>query len=80
LSSAYIAECLGHFEFKTLLLLSSAFCEGQISFYQAIQLTVRAELAQARKLDTGNFTFNKAFFSSHHASSAVSMSSAKIYV
>jgi hypothetical protein len=27
--SSYIAKCLGHFEFKTLLSSSSAFCKGQ---------------------------------------------------
>ncbi len=42
--SAYLAECLGHFEFKTLLSLSSAFCESHFFLYQAIQPVLRAEL------------------------------------
>jgi hypothetical protein len=61
--SAYLAECLGHFEFKTLLLLSSAFCKDQILFlYQAIQPVVFAESAQARVLGPELLLSVKFFF------------------
>jgi hypothetical protein len=60
-----LAERLGHFEFKILLSSSSAFLQRPRTFfflYQAIQPAVHAELAQARKLEAGNFTFCKDFF------------------
>ncbi len=47
LSSSY-AQHLGHFEFKTLLMSSSAFSERPNFFlYQTIQLVIRVESAQA---------------------------------
>ncbi len=43
-----LALCLGHFEFKTLLRLSSAFStRPNLFLYRTIQSVVRAELAQA---------------------------------
>ncbi len=49
LLSSYLVKCLGHSEFKTLLLLSSVFLQRLKFFlYQAIQPVVRAVLAQAR--------------------------------
>jgi hypothetical protein len=41
------ALCLGHFEFKTLLTLSSAFSERPKLLYQTFRAVVRAESAQA---------------------------------
>jgi hypothetical protein len=76
--SVYLAECLGHFEFKTLLSLSSVFCMSRFFLCKDIQLAVCAESAQARVLETRNFASAK-FFLSHHASGLVSMSSTKIF-
>ncbi len=41
------AKCSGHFEFKTLILLSSVFCKS-LFLYQAIQLAVHAESVKPR--------------------------------
>ncbi len=40
--SAYLAECLGHFELKTLLTPSSAFCEGRKKIQVFFQATMQA--------------------------------------
>ncbi len=40
-------QSLGHFEFKTLFPLSSAFCKADIFLDQAIQPAIRAELVEA---------------------------------
>jgi hypothetical protein len=59
---------------------SSAFCKGHICFlYQAIQLVVRVESAHAGVFGDRKFCFLQSFFSSHHASGMVSMSSAEVF-
>jgi hypothetical protein len=78
--SAYLEECLGHFEFKTLLMLSSAFCERPFFFlYQTIQLVVCAELAQARVFFLNQEIFALHKFLSHHSSGWVTTSPAKVF-
>jgi hypothetical protein len=77
--SAYLAECLGHFEIKTLLKSCSALCKDCFFLYQAIQLVVCAELAQARVFWDLKFCFLQTFFPSHHVSSTVSASPAKVF-
>ncbi len=54
------AKCSGHFEFQTVLLLSSAFCKVEIFLYQAIQPAVRAESVKAR-VKTKNFCSLQSF-------------------
>ncbi len=46
--SAYLAECLGHFEFKTLFTSSSAFCLGQFFFVPCHPTGCKCGSAQAR--------------------------------
>ncbi len=69
---------LGHFEFKTLLMLSSAFSKRLKFLYQTIQLVVRAESAQASLFwDQDFFAFYES--SSCHFNGWVPTSSAKVF-
>jgi hypothetical protein len=72
------ALCLGRFEFKTLLTLSSAFSERPKLLYQTIQFVVRAESAQASFFwDQEFFAFCKS--SSRHSNGWVPTSSAGVF-
>jgi hypothetical protein len=78
--SANLAERLGHIEFKTLLLSSSAFYESQIFFSVPGHPTSHTNrIGTSTSFRDKKFFFLRWFFSSHHASGTVSTSSAKIF-
>ncbi len=59
------ALCLGDFEFKTLLMLSSAFCKRPEFLYQTIQSVICVESAQAI------FFFTKKFLHSENLQATI---------
>jgi hypothetical protein len=65
--STYLAESLGHFEFNTLSMSSSAFCEGQNFPVQGhptgrmCRIGTREVFFETKKLDTAIFFFKPLF-------------------
>ncbi len=77
--SPYIAECLGHFKFKTLLTSSSVFCEGQNFSVKDHPTGCTCGIGTSKRFfGDQKFCFLQRFFC-HHASKTVSMSSAKVF-
>jgi hypothetical protein len=77
--SAYLAECLGHFDFKTLLTSSSAFLQESKFSVPGLPTGLMCGVGTS-KIFFGTKEFCALlFFSSHHSSSWVPTSSAKVF-